>query len=199
MDEYRINISSKHIEVTNALHDYVVDKMEKSEKLSNHIIDVDVKLNVHKLNHTCVIILKFSHFKIKVQAVTDDLYSAIDKAFDRLRAKLRKWKGKIQDHHAKGISATEIEVEVLESQLNDDQSMDEEIVDENNSTLDEDFSPPKIVRKKKRKLKTLTVDEAWMKMDLSDDNFMVFRSEEDQGLKVIYRRPDGNYGMFAPE
>ncbi|MCB1067823.1 MAG: sigma 54 modulation/S30EA ribosomal C-terminal domain-containing protein, partial [Simkania sp.] len=50
-----------------------------------------------------------------------------------------------------------------------------------------------------RPLKHLTLDEAVMKMELSDDHFMVYRSEEEQNLKVIYRRRDGSYGIIAPE
>jgi putative sigma-54 modulation protein len=45
----------------------------------------------------------------------------------------------------------------------------------------------------------LTADEAVMKMDLSGDKFMVYKSEEDQKLKVIYRRRDGDYGLISPE
>jgi putative sigma-54 modulation protein len=36
-------------------------------------------------------------------------------------------------------------------------------------------------------------------MELSEDLFMVYRSEEDRKLKVIYRRNDGNYGIIEPE
>ena len=73
------------------------------------------------------------------------------------------------------------------------------IVIENNDNLQKDYALPKVVKKKKRPLKTLTIDEAVMKMELSDDNFKVYRSEEDQALKVIYRRRDGSYGVISPE
>ena len=44
-------------------------------------------------------------------------------------------------------------------------------------------------------LKTLTQEEAIMKMEITDDPFLIFRSEEDQKIKVIYRREDRNYGL----
>ena len=44
-----------------------------------------------------------------------------------------------------------------------------------------------------------TQEEAIMKMELSEDNFLIFRSEEDTKLKVIYRRSDGNFGVIELE
>jgi putative sigma-54 modulation protein len=63
----------------------------------------------------------------------------------------------------------------------------------------ESFSPPQIIGTETKPLKMLTLDEAIMKVDLSGDNFLIFRCEEDQKLKVLYRRTDGHYGLIQPE
>lgn len=196
---YNVSVTGKNIEITKPIRDYVDEKIAKIEMITNHIIDINVKLDVQKLNHTVDIILKFSHFKVKVRAITENMYSAIDKSFERLYTKLRKWKSRIQDHHAKGVSVTEMEVNVLEHAQHELDEINEEIIDENNRSLEKDFAPPKVIKKKKRPLKILTLDEAVMKMELSDDHFMIFRSEEEQALKVIYRRRDGSYGVVVPE
>ena len=52
-----------------------------------------------------------------------------------------------------------------------------------------------IVSKDTMVLKTLTQDEAVMKMEITSEPFMIYKSEEDQKLKVIYRREDSNYGL----
>ncbi len=196
--EYTISIMGKHIEITKPIRDYVEEKIGKIEALSTHIIDIKVALDVQKLNHSVDIIMKFSHFKIKVHAITENLYSAIDKAFERLYTKLRKWKDRIQDHHAKGVSVTEMEVNVLDHAEHEIEEINEEIIDANNRAVDEKYALPKVVKQKRRPLKMLTIEEAVMKMELSDDNFMLYRSEEEQGLKVIYRRRDGSYGIMSP-
>lgn len=197
--EYTVSVVGKHIEITKPIRDYIDEKITKIEKITNHIIEVDVRLDVQKLNHSVDIILKFSHFKIKVRAITENMYSAIDKAFERLYAKIRKWKGRIQDHHARSVSGTEMEVNVLERARDEIEQINEEIADANNRKLEEEYSLPPVIKKKKRSLKQLTLEEAVMKMELSDDHFMIFRSEEDQNLKVIYRRRDGSYGVISPE
>ena len=61
------------------------------------------------------------------------------------------------------------------------------------------FLPHRIVAMEVGRLKILSDVEAIMKMELSGDSVMVFRSESNRQLKVIYRRQDGNYGIIAPE
>ena len=197
--EYTISVVGKNIEITKPIRDYIEEKIAKIEALSTDIIDVKVRLDVQKLNHMVDIFLKFSHFRVNVRAITENMYSAIDKSFEKLYTKLRKWKSRIQDHHNKGVAVTEMEVNVLEHAQNEIEDIKQEIIDANNDNLQKDYALPKVVKKKKRPLKTLTIDEAVMKMELSDDNFKVYRSEEDQVLKVIYRRRDGSYGVISPE
>ena len=199
VENYRVVVEGKNITITNPIRDYVMEKLAKTEKLSTGIIDVVVKLEVHKLQHECTVVMRSSHLRVKVHASTEELYSAIDKAFDRIRANLRRWKSKIQTHHAKGLGAVDMDVQVLEHLAHIDEERDQDIVEENNATLNASDLRPKIVKKKTRPLKTLTMDEAWMKMDLTNDAFMVYRSEEDRTIKVIYRRRDGGYGVISTQ
>ena len=177
--DYNVIINGKNIEITNSIRDYINEKVSKIEKLTNHIINVNVKLNVQKLNNFVDIIIKFSNFKIKVSAVTDNMYSAIDKSFNKLLNKTRKWKEKIKNHHHKGMSIVELDVNILEKTKDFDEDLCVEIEDENNLTLEEENYIPKVAKTKKILLKTLTLEEAVMKMELSSDSFMVYKSEED--------------------
>lgn len=197
--DYTVAITGRNFEITKPTKEYIAEKIAKIEKISNHVLDLHVKLDIQKLNHTVDIILKFAHTKVKVHASSESMYPAIDKAFDRLYSKLRKWKSRIQDHHAKGHSVVEMEVNILERDEEDLKAIDQEIVEENNRKVEESYKLPKVIKKKKLPLKMLTLDEAVMKMELSDDYFMVFRSEEEQNLKIIYRRKDGSYGVISPE
>jgi len=197
--KYNVVIKGKNIAITTSMKGYINDEIAKIEVMITQLITIHVTLSVQKLDHAADIALKFSHFTVHVRAHTDDMYFAIDKAFERLHTKLRKWKSRIKNHHVKGVSATEMEVSVLESTKHELEDLDKEVVEENNRTLDVDFSMPKVVKKKKRALKVLTLDEAVMKMELSDDHFLIFRSEEERDLKVMYRRRDGSYGIISPE
>jgi putative sigma-54 modulation protein len=196
---YNISITAKNIEVTTALREHIEGKISKIERLLNQIMEIDVRLDIQKLNHFVDINLKFSHFKIRVKATSNDMYASIDKAFSKLYVKMRKWKSRIQNHHAKGVSITEMEVSVLEHAQEVLEEINDEIIDENNQTLEKHYFPNKIVKRKTRAVKCLTLDEAVMKIELSHDNFFVYRSEEEQKLRIIYRRRDGSLGVMSPE
>lgn len=197
--EFHMNIVGKNVEVTNALRDYVLEKMHRCEYLVKDIIHVHVRLEVNKVQKECMIRMKFSHFDINVHAITDEMYTSIDKAFDRLYDKIRKWKTHIQNHHAKGISATEMQIQIFEHKGDGLKARDEATIDANNDTLRREFQMPKVTKMKSRPLKMLTMKEALIKLELSGDYFLVFRSEEDQAVKVMYRRRDGSYGVILPE
>jgi putative sigma-54 modulation protein len=217
-ENYAIVISSKNVEITPPIKDYIMEKIEKLERFTKDIMEIDVRITVQKLSHLVDIVLKFSHFRVKVHAITDNMYASIDKAFERLSIKLRKWKEQIQTHHAKGIGTVDLKVNVLHkpSDLSYDEPPTdtgspemirdslEEQVDQLNTEIEEKEKEkfnlqnwfPKVVRTKKRILKTLTIQEAVMKMELSNDFFMLYRSEEDQKLKIIYRRKDDSFGII---
>lgn len=199
--EFHVQIVGKHLEVTNALREFILEKLTKFEAIVKDIIDVHVKLEVNKneTQNECLIRMKFSHFNVTVHAITTDMYASIEKAFDRLFTKVRKWKTKIQDHHGKGIAMQEMRIHVLEHAGDAELAQDEEIVDMNNDSLKTDFAIPKIAKEKTRQLKTLTMDEALMKIELSGDHFLVFNCEEEHTLKVIYRRRNGSYGVIIPQ
>lgn len=192
-----VTVFGKSLEVTTPLKNYIMEKVARVEHINHQGINMVVRLDIQKLDNIVEITMKFSHFKIQVHAVTLDMYSAIDKSFDRLKAKIRKWKGKIQDHHAKGIPAIDLHVNVLEKHETELEEINDQIEEENLKKIDQQLRVPKVYKKKTRPLKTLNLDEAVMKMELSTDNFLIFRSEEDLKLKVLYRRKDDSYGVIA--
>ena len=190
-------ILAKHFDITTPLRKYIMDRVEKVERMNHAIIDMVVRIDIQKMDHTVDIVMKFSHFKINVHAVTDEMYSAIDKAFDKLRAKIRRWKGKIQDHHARGAKVIDLEVNVLKKEPSFLEEINDAIDEANLQEAAQEMTMPVVHKTKIRRLKQLTLNEAVMKMELSHDNFLIYRSEEDLKMKVLYRRKDNSYGVIS--
>lgn len=195
----RLTIVGRNVFVTEAMKNHAFDKLSKLDHFRNHVTELHVTLDIQKLEHICIIVMKFDHFKIKVACSSSDMYASIDRAVDKLKSKISRWKSRIQDHHKKGLKVVDMEVNVLRRPFDTIEEYNEEIESENKKELEEEYQPPKIIGNDKRALKTLTAEEAIMKMELSGDPFMIFRAEEDRKLKVIYRRNDGNYGLILPE
>jgi putative sigma-54 modulation protein len=197
---YNIHVTGRHVHVTEAMKESAIDKVSKLEKFINKIIDIHVTMDIQKLEHRVAIVMKFNHFKIKVQAASEDMYVSIDKAVVKLQSRIKKYKEKIQEHNAKATHIIDMNVNVYSrSDKNPLDELNDSIEEENLRLIEDTLQPHEIVKKENRPLKTLTFKEAMMKMDLSQDAFLVFKSEEDQKLKIIYRRDDQNYGVIEPE
>jgi putative sigma-54 modulation protein len=194
---YSIKITGRHVEVTDSMKAYALEKISKIERFNNRIIDVNVIMDIQKLEHRVEIILKVNDITVRSLACSNDMYASIDKAVDKIESQLRKYKTKIQDHHAKGLSAIDMKVNVWARPGKEEEEFFEEEEEEEN--FEETYEPHQIVKQEILPVKMLTDEEAIMKMELSGEAFLLFKHEADQRLKVIYRRPDGNYGIIEPQ
>jgi putative sigma-54 modulation protein len=197
-DVWDIQITGRNVSVTEAMKNYAMDKIAKIERFSNRVIDVKVTMDVQRGDQYIDIILKVDNTKIKASGHSNDMYASIDKAVDRLKEQIRRYKEKINNHHS--ISHADVAMNVNIYHPTDDLAeFNEEIQAETDRRMVDRYSPRKIVKTETRYLKTLRVDEALVKIQLSGDKFMVFRSEEDKKIKIIYLRDDGNFGIIEPE
>jgi len=192
---YRLEIVGRNVEVTEAMKNYVLEKLLKIERFHTHIMEIRMVLEAQKLEQMASIVLKFEHFKIKVGASTTDMYASIDLSIDKLRRQLGRWKDRIQDHARRALKTTDMMVNVIRRPYNELEEFNADIA----LAEKERDKIHQIIKVEKRPLKELTSGEAIMKIELSEDAFLIFRSEEDRKLKVIYRREDGDYGIIQTE
>ena len=197
-DNLKIHITGRHVHVTEAMKDYVIDKIKKLERITHAVIDINITMDIQKLEHKVIIIMRFDHTKVKIQASSEDMYASIDKVVAKLQNKITRYKSKLQDHHTKGLSVVDMKVHVLK-RPDAVTKMNEQIEEENYKEASKAFKPHDVVKQETRPLKILTLDESIMKMELSGDTFMIYRSEEDRKIKIIYRRSDDNFGLIEPE
>ncbi len=91
----QINLSGHHIELTDPLRDYVTAKFAKLERHFEQINNVQVILNVEKLNQIAEAKFNVNGGEIFANAQDADLYAAIDALIDKLDRQLIKYKEKI--------------------------------------------------------------------------------------------------------
>jgi ribosome hibernation promoting factor len=194
-DGYLITVHSRNVLVTDAMKRHAIDKISKIDRFHSDILDVVVTLDIQKIEHIADILMKVGHFIIKVSGVTTDMYASIDQAASKLQQKLSRWKERIKYHHRPAVEEPEMQVDIFEVFADDIDDFNEEIEEAEKKAHDYSRPLKKIVGTETLPLKTLTSEEAVLKMELSDDHFLIFRGEEDRNLKVIYRRDDGNYGI----
>ena len=95
----KIDVTGHHVEVTNALRDYVNSKMERVERHFDIINQAHVVLSVEKQRQKAEATLQVKGSKVFAEAVDGDMYAAIDSLADKLDRQVKKHKEKMTDHH----------------------------------------------------------------------------------------------------
>ncbi len=98
-----LNLTGRHVEITPAIRDYVVSKLERINRHFDHVIDVNVIMTVEKLDQKIEANVHLSGKDIHVQANDGDMYAAIDGLIDKLDRQVLRHKERFQVRHAQGI------------------------------------------------------------------------------------------------
>ena len=94
----QLTISGHHVEVTDALRDYVTAKVSRLERHHDRITNTHVILSVEKLMQKAEATLHIAGGDIFADSESEDLYAAIDALADKLDRQLIKHKEKHRDH-----------------------------------------------------------------------------------------------------
>jgi putative sigma-54 modulation protein len=94
----QLSITGHHIEVTEALKNYVTEKFAKLERHFDQVIDAHVILEVEKLAQKAEATVQVQGAKLFAEETHEDLYAAIDGLIDKLDRQILKHKDKLQNH-----------------------------------------------------------------------------------------------------
>ncbi|WP_020207969.1 ribosome hibernation-promoting factor, HPF/YfiA family [Gilvimarinus chinensis] len=94
----QVNISGHHLEITDAINNYVHTKLERLTHHSEFITSINVILEVEKLTQKAEAKIHVNGKDIFADAESQDLYAAIDALTDKLDRQLIKHKEKLKSH-----------------------------------------------------------------------------------------------------
>jgi putative sigma-54 modulation protein len=95
-----LNLTGNHLEITPAIRDYVVAKLDRVTRHFDHVIDVNVVLSVDKLRQKIEANLHIRGKDIHAESIEADMYAAIDALADKLDRQVLKAKEKrVADRH----------------------------------------------------------------------------------------------------
>ncbi|MDQ6620762.1 MAG: ribosome-associated translation inhibitor RaiA [Pseudomonadota bacterium] len=89
-----LNVTGHHLNITPAIREYVLAKLDRVTRHFDHVIDVNVVMSVDKLQHKIEVNLHTRGKDIHAQAVQADMYAAIDALADKLDRQVLKHKEK---------------------------------------------------------------------------------------------------------
>ncbi len=173
----KIKIAERHShgESSQALRTYVIEKTEALERFFDRIISVDVVLSAEKERQTADFHAHLTNKKIiTAREESTDMYASIDKAVDRLRRQLVKFKDQLADVKERGAG------------------------DDGESGIGGMTLEKQIVRTETHFYKPMTPEEAALQLEAIEKGFLVFVDAETDEVAIIYHRRDGNYGLIEP-
>lgn len=87
-------VTGRNIEITDGIRNHLNDKMDKTIADLGEAADVHVALSVEKHRHFAEVTVKTKGFTLHSQDETEDLYTSMDKALEKMEKQIRKNKEK---------------------------------------------------------------------------------------------------------
>ena len=176
----RFQYTEKKVNLPENVHKYAEKKVMKLERFFGDDAEALVTFSVDKDRNIAEITVHASNMYFRARESTSDMFASIDAAVATMERQIRKNKTRLsrrlrQDAFVRTPDVTSFAPEEPEE-----------------GTFE-------IVRKKEFNMKPMTREEAILQMNLLDHSFFVFRSSEDDGLSIVYRRKNGGYGLIVTD
>ena len=186
----KLVIQGKNIEITDAIHEYVYQKIEKAISHFQHLaLEVDVHLSVARNpritpKQIVEVTIYANGAVIRAEEGSDSLYASIDLVANKITRQLRKFKEKRQDK-TQALPKTGVVVE--------ERPVLGDLIADRAPEL-----PAEVVRTKYFAMPPMTVEEALEQLELVGHDFYMFHNAETGEINVVYERNHGGYGLLQP-
>ena len=187
-----INVTVRHEDVTDSLRQYAIEKISGIHLDYPRIIEAKAILDVEgSRRHKAEIILFCAdHIVIDASSETEDMYKSIDFTIDKITRRMRKQKTRLLKRRSP--KHREESIRYL-----DQSSYRADFLDTLPEEMVEDEEPtPFFVHKESVSRRKLYKEEAIVELDLTERPFVVFENARRDVTSVVWRKPDGDYGMF---
>ena len=185
----QIQITGKNVDIGEAMREQILARLDGDVgkyfdgTASGH---VTVMRDGPMFRADCTVRLS-SGMTLQAHGQASEAQGAFDNAAERMEKRLRRYKRRLKDHHTKRggpVPVNEAPAYVIASAEDD--------------AIEPEGLAPAIIAEETAAIADLTVGEAVMQLDLSDQPFVFFTNAGHGGLNVVYRRPDGNIGWIDP-
>ncbi|MBI5241379.1 MAG: ribosome-associated translation inhibitor RaiA [Elusimicrobia bacterium] len=174
-----IQLTAKQLKITDAIRNYVHERMERAQKYFEHIVWGQVFIFIEKRAHKCEMLIHAPGQTFRAMAEAADLYSAVDLASAKMDAQIKKFKEKTRARHkTRGGKETV-------------RSAREEPAFE--------LLPPAVQFSVVRQpVAPMSADEAVREMERLGHAFRLFQDRDSRQIQLVFRRSDDSYGIVQP-
>lgn len=182
-----ITVTGKHTDIGDALRTNIeqlvtqVSERYFGEPIEAHIV-VEKKYNQFFIDFSVHI---SRNFIVRTHANHEDPYQATSQATERMETRIQRYKSRLKDRR-RMKQVDEMSLNIPQYVLNAKEE-------------DKGGDTPIVIAEMSSSIATLTVSEAVMRMDLTDQPVLMFKNASHDGLSVVYKRSDGNIGWIDPK
>lgn len=178
----KCSVTFRHMTASESIREYAQDRVEKISRLLDRAGEALVTLSAEKHMHeTHIELVTDGSIRLRGTDRSEDLYASIDQAVERIIRQVKRYRARLQNHRERLPGGRELGHRIL--------AVPPEPAD-NGEAL------PKVVRTETIVARLLSTEDAAMQMDLLDAQFLVFTNTTSHEVNVIYRLPDGQYGLI---
>jgi putative sigma-54 modulation protein len=175
----KIQITGRRVEVPDSLKSFVNSRLPKLEKYIDGITDVHVTLWSEKYRQIAELnVHSRGKLYLSAKEASDDLKTSVSLALEKIAGQAKKKQEKRIDRKRRAVKAAEAE---------------------GTFALIAADGAPRIIESRRFLIKPLSVEEAVLAIEEQGSEFLVFRNAASDRTNVLYRRPDGNFGLIDPE
>lgn len=184
----KIFISGKHIDVGDSLRAHIEDGLKTLiSRFFKDAVECQVTLSKDTYQFSCDLSVHISrHFVVRTQANDTDAYRCFELALSKMESRMTRYRSRLRN--SKRQSADKDYGEIPASQY----VLNTEVDDQPEADV------PLIIAEMNNPIHTVTVSEAVMQMDLSDQSVLMFRNPSNGQFNIVYRRRDGHIGWIDP-
>ena len=127
------NVSFRQMDSSPALRDYAVNKLERVvDKYVHGRVDASIVMRVEKFRHIVNFTVNIKNLTVKGDSSSEDMYSSVDLALDKIERQLRRHKDRIRDHKpSKGDRSRPFTMSVIQPpNLEQDSEFEEEFAED---------------------------------------------------------------------
>ena len=183
-------VHGRNVEINDWIRDYVNKKVGKLERYLSQVTEgrIEIGLNAAHANdnrYTAQLTMFVPGAILRAEEATGDILASIDAVVDKMAEQFRRYKGRRYDYRRRTSAAANAEAEMAATLVEEEEEVDQE-------------ETRQIVRRKEFLLQPMDEEEAVSQMELLGHDFFIYYDVEDQGINVVYRRRDGQYGLLQP-
>lgn len=193
----QIEVTGRKMELGAALQTHATEQIEAmTEKYFARSLEAHVIFTRQGHRFHAEILLHVRRgIHMQSHAEADSAHAAFDLAADKVEKQLRRYKRRLKDRHEKALREEEQEEALLAQAYI--LAPEEEEAEEAAESAEND--QPIIIAETQLAIPTLTVSDAVMMLDLTEQPALLFRNHRHGQFNMVYRRSDGNVGWIDPD